>query len=693
MALLSVTAEDGKKIDYTRNPLGQPTRAETWSPAPNSQLEAAYDYVYDAAHRLQQVSDNRGYKTLSYAWSPGGQLDSLTDNDGRGTYYLYDEVGRLISLWAPNFDHYTFDYDNGGRLIEARYPNGIDQTLAWNADNSLNKIAHKNNATVIAQSQYGYDGLGRRKTNQETLSGQTTLSYTYGYDPLDRLINVNNGTAAQTQAFGYDVYGNRVQKQIGNPITATTAYKHNAANQLTEVHQTDLNGALLEAYLYDEAGNQSKKCSGGTVTRASDTACTGGTQNQYGYDSFQRLSQFVSNGVTTGQYRYDDQGRRIQKTEGATTTNYLYDGQSLYAEYPGSGWTTANAVYVQAGQDHPLARLTGNINLPSATAAYYHQDGLGSVLATTNAAKTITATQRFDAYGSKIGGTGTVPQYGYTGREPDASGLIYYRARYYDPNQIRFTQRDPLGYTDGLNRYSYVHNNPINFNDPNGLLANKVSNAWTAGQSYYNTASNIAGQIGWGGAGQFGLDILASSEVPVVSQVAGLSAAGIYAYQGDAFGTSTSLAGMFPVAGIIGDAARIGRWADKGVDLAKQADNIPGPVQNVISTADRANELRNSIPAAQQGRITMGVGTAEDANGVKQVLVGTSEPRGYLRPGVTLNSGETLVSGTGHAEADIINYANQNGLNLLEVGATRPICPACAELIKNSGAQAVTPLK
>lgn len=516
--LLSVTAEDGRKIDYTRNPLGQPTRAETWSPTPGSQLEAAYDYAYDAAHRLQQVSDNRGYKTLSYAWSPGGQLDSLTDNDGRGTYYLYDEVGRLISLWSPNFDHTTFDYDNSGRLIEARYPNGIDQTLAWNADNSLNKIAHKNAATILAQASYGYDGLGRRKTNQETLSGQATLSYSYQYDALDRLINVNNGTAAQTQAFGYDILGNRVQKQIGNPVTATTAYKHNAANQLTEVHQTDLNGALLEAYLYDEAGNQSKKCSGTAVTRTSDTTCAGSSQNQYGYDSFQRLNQVVSNGVTTGQYRYDNQGRRTQKTEGATVTNYLYDGQNLYAEYPGSGWTTANAVYVQAGTDHPLARLTGNINLPSATAQYYHQDGLGSVLATTNAAKAVTATQRFDAYGTKIASSGTIPQYGYTGREPDASGLIYYRARYYDPNQIRFTQRDPLGFTDGLNQYAYVHNNPINFNDPNGLLANRISNAITPSISYFSsgqfsqTLRDTA--VGFGGAAQNNPNIAMTGYVP-----------------------------------------------------------------------------------------------------------------------------------------------------------------------------------
>jgi hypothetical protein len=40
-----------------------------------------------------------------------------------------------------------------------------------------------------------------------------------------------------------------------------------------------------------------------------------------------------------------------------------------------------------------------------------------------------------------------------------------------------------------------------------------------------------------------------------------------------------------------------------------------------------------------------------------------------------------------------VNYAQQNGLRLLEVGATRPICPRCAALIDQAGAVPVTPLQ
>jgi RHS repeat-associated protein len=56
----------------------------------------------------------------------------------------------------------------------------------------------------------------------------------------------------------------------------------------------------------------------------------------------------------------------------------------------------------------------------------------------------------------------------YTGREDDGTGLMYYRARYYDASLGRFISEDPLGYAAGINFYAYVSNNPVNGNDPSG---------------------------------------------------------------------------------------------------------------------------------------------------------------------------------------------------------------------------------
>ncbi|HKV40506.1 MAG TPA: RHS repeat-associated core domain-containing protein, partial [Blastocatellia bacterium] len=73
-------------------------------------------------------------------------------------------------------------------------------------------------------------------------------------------------------------------------------------------------------------------------------------------------------------------------------------------------------------------------------------------------------------YGVTSGGGFT--RYGFTGRELDSqSGLMFYRARYYDPAIGRFISEDPLGLGGGdSNYYAYVHNSPTNLVDPSGLI-------------------------------------------------------------------------------------------------------------------------------------------------------------------------------------------------------------------------------
>ena len=95
-------------------------------------------------------------------------------------------------------------------------------------------------------------------------------------------------------------------------------------------------------------------------------------------------------------YVYDDQGRRIQKSVAGTATNFLYNGPDIVAEYAAT-WGLPTALYTHGpNQDDPIIRAT-------ATASqYFHQDGLGSVVAVTNNLGGTDATQRFDAWGNKI---------------------------------------------------------------------------------------------------------------------------------------------------------------------------------------------------------------------------------------------------------------------------------------------------
>ncbi len=123
---------------------------------------------------------------------------------------------------------------------------------------------------------------------------------------------------------------------------------------------------------------------------------------------------------------------------------------------------------------------------------YYHYDGLGSVTALTDKDQTIAESYTYDSFGNlKRQGNKAKNSFTYTGREYDKeTGLYYYRNRYYDPKVGRFLQADPIGYTAGINLYTYCDsvgkpaslssnlylytgNNPVNFVDPWGLCKEK----------------------------------------------------------------------------------------------------------------------------------------------------------------------------------------------------------------------------
>lgn len=473
---------------YTRNALGQVTSAASPS--------VTYTYIYDVAHRLESVTDSRGGKALNYDYSPGGLLNSVTDSDDNQTDYLYDNVGRLSGIWAANYDTVTFRYDSGGRLTEKWFPNGVTARYDYNVDNSLKQVVNRSNAnSIISQHDYTYDGFGNRQIHTEQI-GSTTTPYKYLYDELNRLTEVqNNSTAALIEKYTYDPIGNRTSKTDGvNPVY----YTYDTANQLKEIHQ----GGTTANLVYDNNGNMT----------------VGPTGSSLAYDSLNRL-------VTAGNqsYTYDDQGRRIAKTVGGTTTSYLYNGQDIVAEY--SNWTSPTAQYTHGpNMDDPIIRAT-------ATAAqYFHQDGLGSVVGLSSEAGVTTGTQGFDAWGNKRpGGTGSIPQYGYTGREPDETGLIYYRARYYDPTIGRFTQRDPAGLQGGINQYAYVNGNPMNLVDPSGLLPQILL---AADNSYFNTMSDAGWNLGTRVSG--GLKVIGGAAEATV---------------GGALGVATSWTGVGAVAG------------------------------------------------------------------------------------------------------------------------------------------------
>ncbi len=97
-------------------------------------------------------------------------------------------------------------------------------------------------------------------------------------------------------------------------------------------------------------------------------------------------------------------------------------------------------------------------------------DALGSTVALTDSTGTVQTNYSYEPFGkTTVSGAATSNNSAYTGRELDATGLYFYRARYYNPQFGRFTSEDPIGFAGGINVYSFVSNSPTNWIDPLGL--------------------------------------------------------------------------------------------------------------------------------------------------------------------------------------------------------------------------------
>jgi RHS repeat-associated protein len=109
--------------------------------------------------------------------------------------------------------------------------------------------------------------------------------------------------------------------------------------------------------------------------------------------------------------------------------------------------------------------------------------------------------QRYMPFGEARTDVGAITQtdFGYTGqRNLDAqgnsfsTGLMDYKARFYDVALARFISPDTItpGGPQGLNRYSYSLNNPINFNDPTGHCVGPDGHDFPDGSLACNVGNN-----------------------------------------------------------------------------------------------------------------------------------------------------------------------------------------------------------
>jgi RHS repeat-associated protein len=202
---------------------------------------------------------------------------------------------------------------------------------------------------------------------------------------------------------------------------------------------------------------------------------TGKGSATYDFNALDRLTEVVS-GTMTVQFGYNGDGVRVRKTINGAGTHYIQDVAApltmVLAET--TGGETNRYVY---GND-----LLAQVD-PAGDPTFYHADGLGSTRALSNLSGQRTDAYGYDVFGAVRSQIGDSSQsFTFTGEQVDGElGLMFLRARYFDPQIGRFFSADTFPGSDLLtqtwNRYTYVQNSPAMHEDRDGHFWNFVAGA------------------------------------------------------------------------------------------------------------------------------------------------------------------------------------------------------------------------
>jgi len=430
--------------------------------------------VYDSSNRITKQDDRGATQEWKYP-STSDKLNEFIVTNGYFTQHLtyhYNELD-LNTVVNDGELNYRFDYDERGNAKTFTTGNGAGASFKYDDRGLVQQlVVGLKDGTDLIDETYRYDENGNR-TKITTPNGQS-ISYEYG--KLDQLEKetLKDGTILE---YSYDGFGNRTAvKETKNGLTNTINSEYNLANQLTkygsESNEYDLNGNRIEDGKYE-----------------------------YKWNSQDQLESITKKGESTPfvSYKYDDDGRRIQKTVGTTLTNYHYDGDSLNVLYETNGQDQVVKSYIYSETGQLLAMKKG-------TAKYfYHFNAHGDVISLTDVSGNIVASYEYDAWGNplKVEESAEVKDnpYRYAGYQYDhETGMYYLIARYYQPNHGVFLSLDPdPGDDDDIltqNGYTYANNNPVMMVDPDGHYVWLAINAGFAAYDGYKAYKSGKGAKG-----------------------------------------------------------------------------------------------------------------------------------------------------------------------------------------------------
>jgi len=483
------------------------TSTSTDSGAASTEVRNAYYDAYGRVRELDTTLNSILYRQLStydqYA-RPFQSLFSGTNIPESGELYLHNSQGYLAQTLDAEHGYSGQTYrvvlamDARSNIVkEQRAANPALTTVreyapdtGWLSSISTGNESGESTDGSIENLSYGYDALGNLMTRAD-LSAGTAIYEVSTYDSLQRLtgqqIGASSGSTLTTElANTYDSLGNITNggNTYGTYPASGGPRPCSNAGEVTTAGPDAITTKGQATFCYDSHGNQ---------TRTVDPTNVQTVERQMTYsadDALRSVATVTSYSAHTTKWGYGADRQRAMRSDYANASG---TGTPVVNHYVGSveidnaaGSTRTVKRYV----DGMVLTQTPGWGSPTVQALYKYDDNLGSthrLVSPTGAVQNPNGAQWFTAFGSRANalsgavlGTAasfnfddSLTHHGFTGHEMmDESGLVHMGGRVYDPALGRFVQADPYvteaANLQGLNRYSYVLNNPLSAADPTG---------------------------------------------------------------------------------------------------------------------------------------------------------------------------------------------------------------------------------
>lgn len=456
-----------KDITFTYDNKGRITSRQGVS---NGKAYSSY-ITYDAQGRIiasGENSNNRNFLKKNVIYDDKGRVTSYEKGMYSAGAYTKAIIENVYSNWSGDLQQLKDKTSQkvlwqldavkaNGQVLNAQLGatsivNNYDNNNFLTAVNHSHQVSGQTLVTVLGLG-YNFTAI-KNELNQRTRTGFGIATENFVYDNNNRLLNWTNPKTGQMSNNVYDEKGRITENdQLGK-------VNFNNSAKIYQATSIEPNGNLPQHW--PDAASILQKI---TYNENNDPIYLDGKKGDYAFEYGLDESRQVMH--------YGGDFDPVLAAQQAKFSKYYSEDGSYEVIRDNTTGQEKHILYIGGSPYESDIVLLKNFTETTAKFVFLHKDYLGTILAITSDTGEVLEQRHFDAWGILTHGEIKLIDRGYTSHEHlQDVGIIHMNGRLYDPLMRRFLNadeniQDPYN-TQNYNKYGYVMNNPLMFNDPSG---------------------------------------------------------------------------------------------------------------------------------------------------------------------------------------------------------------------------------